>query len=236
MKRIDWRIRALVLGSAIIWGASWHLVFQNRDGEDNFILLSAARKPSPDTGSSSCPSACVATTMYEEFESVLDSSSPPQLERESDMNFTAVPNQHQSERRECSISLSFEIPFECDANSPLREIDLLAEEKMIYAMQEYSVESHMDPDAKALTQLFQPLIEKSIVDSGANVRLIGFACGLELCLGVLGGGGREGYFTWMNSVSSNSVLSRFNLQAVTVAPTNEMETMRFGFFVSSVSQ
>jgi len=129
-----------------------------------------------------------------------------------------------------------ELPFERglmkgDVLSSQKLSALLMEETLPLRIGDYEAQSLTDLDASELTSLYRQVVERALTSTGTRVRVIGFACGIRVCQGVLAEGEEQDYWDWRDAFSGNPELSGSGLLSVIIALERDPPTLRFGFAV-----
>lgn len=131
-----------------------------------------------------------------------------------------------------SGGFSFERALETDVGMTMDEADALVSDQDIpRVIDRFAMESAADRDADALSRIFRSAIDRSIAKAGLRVRLAGFACGLQLCIGTVEGGSALDYLAWRDVFALEPEIAGVEVRAVTISEPDSSEIMRFLFFV-----
>ncbi len=136
-----------------------------------------------------------------------------------------------------SGGFSFERALETDVGMTTDDADALVSHQDIpRVIDRFAMESAADQDADALSRIFRSAIDRSITKAGLRVRLAGFACGLQLCIGTVDGGSALDYLAWRDVFALEPEIAGVEVRAVTISEPGSPEIMRFLFFVDPARQ
>lgn len=131
-----------------------------------------------------------------------------------------------------SGGFSFERALETDVDMTMDDADALVSDQDIpQVIDRFAMESAADRDADALSRIFRSAIDRSIAKAGLHVRLAGFACGLQLCIGTVEGSSALDYLAWRDVFALEPEIAGVEVRAVTISEPDNSEIMRFLFFV-----
>lgn len=131
-----------------------------------------------------------------------------------------------------SGGFSFERALETDVGMTMDDADALVSDQDIpRVIDRFAMESAADRDADALSRIFRSAIDRSIAKADPRVRLSGFACGLQLCIGTVEGGRALDYLAWRDVFALEPEIAGVEVRAVTISEPDSSEIMRFIFFV-----
>lgn len=108
---------------------------------------------------------------------------------------------------------------------------LLQAEEFVPRMAEAAAQSGRDPDAADMTRVYRAAIERSLRESGGRTRLDGLACGTQLCVGLLAGGGEDDYRAWAETFAKRGGAPVYSMNTHVIAEAGDAPTLRFAFIV-----
>ncbi len=131
-----------------------------------------------------------------------------------------------------STGFSFERSLESDAGMTMEDAEsLITKQDLPRLIDRFAAESGADRDAEMLSRIFRSVIDRSIIKARSRVRLTGFACGAQVCVGTMEDGNIFDYIMWRDEFALAPELSGANVTAATMPEANGSMIMRFLFFV-----
>lgn len=98
-------------------------------------------------------------------------------------------------------------------------------------MPDLSLESGRDPEAADMTRVYREAIERSLREGGGRARLGALACGTQLCVGMLVGGGADDYDTWAQAFAKRADAPTYSMNIHIATDAGGTPTLRFAFTV-----
>lgn len=145
---------------------------------------------------------------------------------------TGAPGAAELARPNAGLQLPFEQGVVVPGGLSQQASDaLLQAEDFVPRMAEAAAQSGRDPDAADMTRVYRAAIERSLRESGGRARLDGLACGTQLCLGLLAGGGEDDYRTWAETFPKRGGAPVYSMNTHVIAEAGRAPTLRFAFIV-----
>lgn len=161
------------------------------------------------------------------FTSPQEGARPP-----STVERTGAPGVAELARPNAGLQLPFEQGVVVPGGLSQQASDaLLQAEEFVQRMAEAAAQSGRDPDAADMTRVYRAAIERSLRESGGRARLDGLACGTQLCLGLLAGGGEDDYRAWAETFAKRGGAPVYSMNTHVIAEAGDAPTLRFAFIV-----